>query len=222
MALDQNIKQNIIDSLIWDDRVDASAIDIEVSDGKVVLSGTVPSYFAKRAALEDAAIIKGVRAVDNEITVSYPPSVQVLSDDEIRISLENMLLWDTDIVSTDIIVEVNSGLVTLTGKVDKLWKKHHVEEKAVSIAGVVDVVNEIVVTPENDIVDETIGQDILNAIERTTLIDINKVNIEVESQEVRLSGEVPTWHDYRRVYDAALYAAGVKRVTDNLLINPTI
>lgn len=218
MPIDQDIKKNIQDSLYWDDRVDSSTIDVEVSDGKVTLKGTAPSHFAKTAATDDALFVNGVRAVDNEMTVVYPPSVQVLTDDEIKISLENIFTWDSDIVSDDIDTKIDAGVVTLTGHVDKLWKKYYIEKKAVGISGVMDVINEIIVTPKEDVVDEIIGQDIINAIERTTLIDINNINVEVNAGEVTLSGEVPTWYDYNRINESALYTPGVIKVDNNLVI----
>lgn len=221
MPLDENIKKNIVDSLYWDDRVDASTIDADVSDGKVILKGTAPSYFAKTAAAENAWTVNGVKNVENEIKVTYPSMVDILTDDEIKISLENMFLWDPDIPEKNIDVKADGGIVTLSGHVDKLWKKFYAERKAIGISGIISVINEIIVTPEEDVVDETIGEDVIKAIKRSTTIDVNKINVEVKSGEVTLSGEVPTWYDYRRVYDAALYTPGVTRIIDNLLISVT-
>lgn len=40
---DEEIKRDLVDELYWDYRVDASNVKAEVSDGKVRLTGTVPS-----------------------------------------------------------------------------------------------------------------------------------------------------------------------------------
>ena len=47
---DQAIKRDLIDELYWDHRVDASDVKAEVVNGKVTLTGNVPSYSARSAA----------------------------------------------------------------------------------------------------------------------------------------------------------------------------
>ena len=39
---DETVKQAVVDQLVWDNRVDASKIEVEVDLGRVVLSGSVP------------------------------------------------------------------------------------------------------------------------------------------------------------------------------------
>jgi osmotically-inducible protein OsmY len=57
---DELIKKNIVDQMTRDDRVDASGISTEVSNGIVTLSGEVPTYYAKSAAHEVAVDTMGV------------------------------------------------------------------------------------------------------------------------------------------------------------------
>jgi len=51
---DELIKKDVIEQLVRDDRIDASNIHIEVSNGTVTLRGEVPTYFSKTSAFEDA------------------------------------------------------------------------------------------------------------------------------------------------------------------------
>jgi hyperosmotically inducible protein len=51
---EEQIKRDVVDQLYWDNRVDASDVTVEVSNGTVTLRGTVPTYFASTAALNDA------------------------------------------------------------------------------------------------------------------------------------------------------------------------
>jgi BON domain-containing protein len=51
---------------------EVEAVEIEVSDGIVTLSGTVPSRFAKRAVEDVAEDVFGVREVHNHLQVAPP------------------------------------------------------------------------------------------------------------------------------------------------------
>jgi hyperosmotically inducible protein len=62
---DEAIKRDLIDELYWDYRVDAFNVKAEVSDGRVELTGSVPSYSARHAAVTAAWGIDGVREVIN-------------------------------------------------------------------------------------------------------------------------------------------------------------
>jgi hyperosmotically inducible protein len=66
----EEIKRDLIDELYWDYRVDASDVKAGVSDGKVTLTGTVPSYYARGRAHDSAAYTLGVLEVDNQIVVT--------------------------------------------------------------------------------------------------------------------------------------------------------
>jgi osmotically-inducible protein OsmY len=44
-------------------------LQVETDDGRVVLSGTVTTYYQKQMAQEAVRRIDGVRAIDNRLTV---------------------------------------------------------------------------------------------------------------------------------------------------------
>ena len=44
---DRDLKQRILRELKWDSRIDWASINVEVNDGVVTLTGTVPSYAQK-------------------------------------------------------------------------------------------------------------------------------------------------------------------------------
>ena len=60
----EEVKQDIVEHLAWDARVNAAEVDVEVRDGTVTLRGTVPSHRARTAAVEDAERIRGVGMLD--------------------------------------------------------------------------------------------------------------------------------------------------------------
>ena len=69
---DERIKKDVVARLDRNSRVDSSDVKIEVSNGVVSLSGTLPSLAISMAAVEDAENVAGVRRVNNNIKVKVP------------------------------------------------------------------------------------------------------------------------------------------------------
>jgi osmotically-inducible protein OsmY len=67
---DERIKEDINDRLSDDPFVDASDIDVTVSNGEVTLTGTVDERSSKRRAEDLAESVSGVKNVENRIRVS--------------------------------------------------------------------------------------------------------------------------------------------------------
>ncbi len=64
---DERIKEDINDRLTDHAYLDASEIEVEVSDGNVVLTGSVINRYAKRMAEDIADNISGVKNVENRL-----------------------------------------------------------------------------------------------------------------------------------------------------------
>lgn len=71
---DERIREDICDELSDDGEVDARDIDIEVRDGTVTLSGTVPERYMKHRAEDIADDSRGVTDVENRLRVQKPES----------------------------------------------------------------------------------------------------------------------------------------------------
>lgn len=67
---DERIKEDICDELSSDAECDAGDIEVEVKEGVVSLSGTVPSRKMKHRAEDIADTARGVKDVDNRIRVT--------------------------------------------------------------------------------------------------------------------------------------------------------
>lgn len=52
---DEQIKDDVINELTWDQRLDSTNVKVQAKDGIVTLTGTVPHYMEKRSA-EQAAV----------------------------------------------------------------------------------------------------------------------------------------------------------------------
>lgn len=215
---DEVLKKDVIDQLFWDDRVDASEINVSVENGTVTLKGTVGTYSAKGAASTDAWAIEGVSSVNNNLTVEYPETFEVPTDDEIKANVETSLSLNLSIDVSDIDVAVTAGIVTLEGSVDAYWKKVRAENIASGITGVLDIINKITIVPTENFIDKDIAQDIMDSISRNYKVNVDNVDVKVEDGNVTLSGTVDDWSAYRAAMDAAEFTAGVVDVEDNLII----
>ncbi len=217
----EQVKKDVIDQLYWDERVDASEVKVEVSDGQVKLEGSVPTFSALRAAENDAIKIPGVVLVDNQLKVEPVPVLPPSSDEEIKTRAETILRWNADIDANNISVSVIAGYVTLNGHVDSYWKKLRAEELVEDLFGVraVDNALSVVLTPSRS--DERIAEDVVSALRRRIDLDINHVDVMVENGVVMLSGTVPNWTVLQEVEVIARYTAGVMEVINDLWVSRT-
>jgi osmotically-inducible protein OsmY len=117
-------------------------IRVDVENGNVTLSGSVARSREKSKAEDIVNSVKGVADVKNEIKVK-PAAIRADDDIEkdIKRAYERYPLIDSD----NVFVEVNKGVVTLSGSVvsEPIWNEIH--EKALYTNGVVDVVDELTI-----------------------------------------------------------------------------
>ncbi len=218
MKTQEEIKQDIVNQLAWDSRVDANNITVRVQDNKATLSGTVSSYLASNAAREIASTVRGIQEVENLITVEFPSTFVAPSDEQIKDNVKQMLRWNYDVDESDIDINVADGHVTLEGTVESFWQKISAESDAERATGVIDVTSKMAVVPTEKISDKMLGERILDRIESNTIADLDAIDVEVEDGEVTLTGSVPSWYVWNSVYDAVQYTTGVTDILDNLEI----
>ncbi len=216
--MSEDIKKRVVDELYFDNRVDASEVEVVVKDGKAILDGEVESYYARSAAAEDAWAVIGVTDVVNKLDVKYPVEIEIMSDEDIASSIDSKLLWNTAIDSTKIDVSVDGGVVELEGAVDAYWKKLRAGTLAMDVSGVIDVKNEVAVVPTDDYVDKAIAQDIVDSLERRFTVDEENVNVTVENGIVTLTGTVEDYTAYASAENAAELTAGVIDVDNKLYV----
>ncbi len=217
-TLNERIKRDVVNQLVWDNAVDASQVKVEVIDGRVILTGTVPLLVARRAAQADAMMVPGVTAVDNQLVVRYPMAVPTISDDELCSRARKVLQWNADTDSTDFRVSATLGRVSLEGSVDAYWKKMRAEQLVSELAGVLGVINSLAVVPTGDTTDRQIAEDILAALDSTGAIDVSTVNVQVENGMVTLSGSVPGDTARRHAGTIVANTEGVTGITNNLAV----
>ena len=218
MTLQEEIKQDVIDELQFDSRVDASNIKVTVDGNEVTLEGTVPTYLSKESAETDVWALEGVLSINNNIEVKYKTPPALPTDEDLQERIENKFLWNADIGSEKINVEVDDLHVTLSGEVEDYWESLEAEMEALNIRGVLGVTNEIVVVPTETLSDELIAEGIMEKIRRNIAINPDQVTVKVEDGKVTLTGSVDTWIARTAARDAASHTSGVVEIDNQILI----
>ncbi len=137
---DSEIKSQADSLLLWDPTIDEKPIEITVIDGVVTLSGTIDAYWKKMFVEDKLFGLRGVLDIKNKLAVV--PS-QRLSDELVARNIVAAMERDVMVESEDVNVEVNNGVVHLTGKVPSWTTRYYAELDAARTAGVVDVTNEL-------------------------------------------------------------------------------
>jgi hyperosmotically inducible protein len=132
-------------ALFADDRVSGWDVHVDTRNGVVDLQGNVDSDAARSAAEEVARGIEGVRDVRNELRVaSRPEGARVAAkDDDLEDSVEAQLDRDARLRQADVEVDVEGGVVRLTGEVETTSDSALASEQARQVPGVRAVRNEL-------------------------------------------------------------------------------
>ena len=130
-------------ALFADERVKGRQVHVETKDGVVMLRGKIDSAEAKAAAAEVTKGIEGVKNVKNELQVVAPSQrAAVAADDKvIAKNVEQKLKEDPQLKNAKI--EVNNGVVSLSGEVKSIDASAKASEVARSVAGVRSVKNDL-------------------------------------------------------------------------------
>ena len=142
------------------------------------------------------------------------------SDATIQQDVLRELKWDTRVEETDVGVEVDHGLVTLTGSVGSYVKKLAAQEAAHRVWGVLDVVNNItvVIPGVSGRTDADIAQAVRRALEWDPLIPEERIKTTVSNGWVTLECEVDRWSQREDAEHAVRHLAGVQGVMNRIVV----
>lgn len=148
---DASITAAVKSKLLWSTYSDGMDTKVETRNGVVTLTGTADSAEAKELADMLALDTRGVRSVDNKLTVARAngtaanrsdegsSTAQAISDTWITTKVKSTYLMSSNIHSGDISVETNDGVVTLSGKTQSGAENALAIELAQNIKGVKSV-----------------------------------------------------------------------------------
>ena len=117
---------------------------MSVLDGTVTLTGTVDWYYQRLAAADDAAMIKGVKFVNNDIVVMQPEASAV----EIAEGIARAFARNAELYDDNVVVSANGGNVTLSGTVETWGEYDMAQDVAWRSPGVTSITNNILVLAE--------------------------------------------------------------------------
>lgn len=137
---DPDIRQAIIDAMLFDPRVKSYRVDVAVTNGEVTLDGAVPNLRARRAAGRIAEQTTGVLSVTNDIDVKPEGA---MNDIDLQRSIAVALALNPITESHEIAATVDGGTATLRGTVDSFFERAEATSVAMRVDGVHAVVNQL-------------------------------------------------------------------------------
>lgn len=227
---DEEIQTDVTEALTLDPATNSYGIVAAVADGTVTLSGTVDSYAEKRLSEEVAKGVRGVRAVQDDIQLSYSNQ---RSDREIEEEVEALLKDDVRLDGDAVAVKVKNGKVSLSGVVDSAAEKALAGEKA-WVAGVraVDVGAVKVDWWARDRMrrksasvyksDEEIEKAVKDAFTQDPRVWPFDVKVDVRYAEATLTGAVDNLEAKKAAQQDAKDTVGVWRVRNHLKVRPNL
>jgi osmotically-inducible protein OsmY len=204
---DEDITLAVETELAIDTGVPSHYIDVETNNGIVLLSGMVDNLLARERARQRAELVKGVRAVVNNLVVKPVER----SDEAILADVKQALMIDPATDAYNVLPSVKDGVVTLTGAVDSWQEKQLCQDVVQSVKGVKDVHNEMSVTVKETRPDQEIATDIKRRLAADVWVGESLLTVDVQDGKVTLQGIVGSaMEKSRAVRDA--WVVGVQSV----------
>jgi osmotically-inducible protein OsmY len=208
------LELDVIDTLEWDPRIDATRIMVKADNGHVTLNGSVPTYSNRVRAADDAWTVGGVRALDNELFVG--PMGEAIDDLDIAAACTEALNRDRVVPKGSVTPTVTNGRVQLRGQVRSHFQRQAAEFAVGNVDGVLAVENLIAIS------DEPIPSDIAVRIEkafsRSAIVDDSKITVSNNGHTVFLTGTVTSGAAMREALETAWGAPGVAYVVNDLVV----
>ncbi len=226
---DMEIENNINDALIWDQATEALEVGVNVSAGRVTLTGTVDSWQEKQLVEKVAKGVSGVEAVTNSIVVDYK---QDRSDYEMKQEIAKRMNWDAYVDDAMISVDVSNGTAVLDGTVGSAAEKQRAITNA-WVAGIEDVNAESLEVAKwardqrfrkDKFVnkqDSEVQQAVNDAFLYDPRVNMFNINVSCDAGIVTLSGIVDNLKAKRAAEMDAENTVGVWQVKNNIKVRPT-
>jgi osmotically-inducible protein OsmY len=145
------------------------------------------------------------------------------TDTQIHHDVLEELKWDSRVDETEVGVQVDTGVITLTGTVSSWAKRMAAQEAARRVIGVLDVANDIKVKVPGGLTrtDTEIAQAVRQALEWDVFVPEEKISSTVSDGWVTLDGTVERWSQRDDAEGAVRNLTSVKGVVNRITVKPT-
>ena len=237
MTSDESILREIRAALEHEPRVRThhNAIHVAVCDGALTVEGEVDNIAVKRVALEQAKALDGIHRTVDRLRIA--PGER-RGDGAVRDALSRFLLTEGVFldyaihakakgevivlrdpgaqVQGSITMEVQDGVVSLSGKVGSLSHQRLAGVLAWWTPGCRDVVNELEVTPAESDHDDEILDALRLVLEKDPLVHADQIRANSRNGIVTLHGLVGTAEERKMTELDAWYLLGVRDVVNRI------
>jgi osmotically-inducible protein OsmY len=233
-----NLAVSVRAALEADVRINLSRHPLRIEatgDDAIVLEGELADVAARKSALSVAARVPGVRGiVDRLKIVAATPR----GDAEIRDSLLRMIEQESELsnctlrmrldgrietlhdagseAAGEVEAEIDSGVITLNGRVLSLTHKRMLGVLAWWTPGCRDVINGIAVVPEEQDSDDEIVDAVRLVLEMDPMLKAEAISVRCRDAVVTLEGDVRTEAGRHQAELDAWYVFGIERVVNRL------
>lgn len=227
LSSNEAITLQIQELLDWDIRVNNALVHVHTTNQVAYLAGTVGTA-AEKAQVVATAYQAGATRVDAcELSVAGRAPGKTLTYKEITRQADNDMVHavrdtfshDPRVPSSELLVQVHAGVVTLAGTVSSLRARHAAEQDVRNVLGVGKVHNMLKVRTERDVPDADLRQTVAAALARDPYVGPCALSVAVHSGKAYLNGRV---HDRFEQEQASEVVAGVTGVisVENQLVVP--
>lgn len=210
------LELDIRDTLDWDSGLEDRRIEVKADAGHVTLTGSVPSYYDKVRATEDACSVGGVKYLANDLLVGS--AGEVIDDVRLEAACRDALDRDRMVPKGSVTATVRAGNVQLRGQVRNPIQRQAAEHVIGRLQGVLGIENLVAISPEpipSDVVDR-----VNKAFARSAIIDDADITVTNDGHTIYLTGLVGSYAAMREAVDTAWHAPGVDNVVNDLMVAP--
>jgi osmotically-inducible protein OsmY len=150
--------------------------------------------------------------------------MQKRTDSQIQEDVLRELRWDTRVAETEVGVQVQDGVVTLTGAVESWGKRLAAQDAAHRVTGVLDVANdlEVKLVGASHRTDTEIARAVRHALEWDVFVPDARIQSTVSNGWITLEGSVDGTPEREDAERAVRNLAGVRGVTNRITVSPAI
>jgi osmotically-inducible protein OsmY len=210
------LESDVQEELDWDPQLDDTRIVVSANDGKVTLTGSVPTFFEASRAADDVYLVGGVTDIDNQLLVG--PLGDAITDADLAVAAAAALDADKFVPKGGVTATVVDGWVTLDGEVRHHYQRLAAEHAVGKLDGVLGVSDKIAIT--TDPIPSDVADRIQKAFKRNAIIDDSMIEVTNVGPTIYLDGATSSWAARNEAEDTAWDAPGVVDVVDRLTVTP--